>query len=401
MESLQRVKPLNHQPDVYDFLRTVSMVKAENYKALVRRLVAEKRCAAIFCAYDDPGLGTAVLKSFAEEGYPIRYWYTLPEFHPDIDIPDVEILDIDELPRRQAQGEELPEIMIVCETGWQFTMEKYIWQFGISTIRLVGDMAGYERAYNQFFAHLDEIYRTYDGMADAESRVGYLSYLLGRLSRRTQDFYLAPETQYYYPGFGPEKGDIVIDGGAYDGGTALAFEQAGAEHVFAFEMDADNFVRCRERLAGHKAVVENMGLSDAVRADRYMAMDTGSHQDVSGEAIARFMTIDMYVRLKKLKRVDFIKFDIEGAELAALHGAAQTIRRWKPRLALSAYHRYEDIWTLAQYLRELRPDYELAFRHYEVDTTDYWLGPAEHRIMDRYGLDYKIPASWEAVLYAR
>lgn len=389
------------KPDVHDFLRTVSRVQTENYKALIKRLVAEKRCGAIFCVYYDPGLGAAVLKSFADVGYPIRYWYTLPECHPDIDIPGVQILDIDELPRRQAQGEELPEVMIVCETGWQFAMEKYIQRFGISTIRLVGDIAGYDKHYSQFYAHLDDIYQTYDGMTDTESRVGYLSYLLGRLSRRTQDFYLAPETQYFYPGYGPQPGDIVIDGGAYDGGTALAFEQAGAERVYAFEMDAGNFVRCRERLAGHRAVVENMGLSDAVKTEHYMALDTGSHQDANGNAVARFMTIDMYARLKRLKRVDFIKFDIEGAELAALQGAAQIIRRYKPRLALSAYHRYEDIWTLAQYLRELRPDYEFAFRHYEVDTTDYWLSPAEHRIMDRYGLDYKIPASWEAVLYAR
>ena len=44
----------------------------------------------------------------------------------------------------------------------------------------------------------------------------------------------------------------------------------------------------------------------------------------------------------KLERVDFIKMDIEGAERNALAGARQTLARWHPRLALSAYHRPDD-----------------------------------------------------------
>jgi hypothetical protein len=58
-----------------------------------------------------------------------------------------------------------------------------------------------------------------------------------------------------------------------------------------------------------------------------------------------------------------IKMDIEGAELAALRGAEQTIRRDKPILAISGYHRADDMITLPQYIRQLAPEYNLFVRN--------------------------------------
>ena len=48
-------------------------------------------------------------------------------------------------------------------------------------------------------------------------------------------------------------------------------------------------------------------------------------------------TIDAYAREKNLPSVDFIKMDVESAELDILKGAAMTIARFKPILAISAY----------------------------------------------------------------
>ena len=56
----------------------------------------------------------------------------------------------------------------------------------------------------------------------------------------------------------------------------------------------------------------------------------------------------------KLDRVDFIKFDIEGAEHQALRGARETLRRLRPRLAMSAYHLPDDARTLPAEVRENR-----------------------------------------------
>jgi hypothetical protein len=51
------------------------------------------------------------------------------------------------------------------------------------------------------------------------------------------------------------------------------------------------------------------------------------------------------------ERVMFIKMNIEGAEIDALKGATRTIRRWRPKLAISAYHRPSDLWRIPRLVR--------------------------------------------------
>jgi hypothetical protein len=56
--------------------------------------------------------------------------------------------------------------------------------------------------------------------------------------------------------------------------------------------------------------------------------------------------------------------DIEGSELKALQGMAQIIKRDKPKLAISLYHKTEDLWTLPLFIKSLVPEYKLFVRHH-------------------------------------
>ena len=58
----------------------------------------------------------------------------------------------------------------------------------------------------------------------------------------------------------------------------------------------------------------------------------------------------------------YVKMNIEGAEIEALRGGRNAIRRWTPRLAISAYHRPSDLWRIPQLVLELNPDYALYLR---------------------------------------
>jgi hypothetical protein len=71
----------------------------------------------------------------------------------------------------------------------------------------------------------------------------------------------------------------------------------------------------------------------------------------------------------------FIKMDIEGAELGALLGAVEIIRQNKPRLAICAYHKLEDIYELPRAILAIRKDYRFALRQHA-------------------------PGCWDTVLYA-
>jgi len=70
--------------------------------------------------------------------------------------------------------------------------------------------------------------------------------------------------------------------------------------------------------------------------------------------------IDDEVEKLGLPRVDFIKMDIEGAEREALAGAAGTLRRFKPTLALDSYHRPDDPVVLPRVIGAANPAYTVV-----------------------------------------
>jgi hypothetical protein len=67
-----------------------------------------------------------------------------------------------------------------------------------------------------------------------------------------------------------------------------------------------------------------------------------------------------------LPKVDFIKMDIEGAELNALQGAEQSLRAFRPSLAISVYHRDDDWVTIPDYLDSLDLGYEFFLDHFTI-----------------------------------
>lgn len=56
--------------------------------------------------------------------------------------------------------------------------------------------------------------------------------------------------------------------------------------------------------------------------------------------------------------------DIEGAENEAIEGAKKTIMRCHPVLAISVYHKADDLWKIPNQVLEIRNDYKIYLRHY-------------------------------------
>ena len=111
--------------------------------------------------------------------------------------------------------------------------------------------------------------------------------------------------------------------------------------------------------------------------------------------------MDSYVEQKNLPRVDYIKLDIEGAELDMLNGAAKTITRWKPKMAVSAYHKPEDLWTLATYIKSLRGDYEFQFRHHPCDRKIEVNGSTSWAVLKYFDVSYRTPSEYDMILYCK
>jgi hypothetical protein len=62
--------------------------------------------------------------------------------------------------------------------------------------------------------------------------------------------------------------------------------------------------------------------------------------------------------------VDIIKMDIEGYELNGLRGAVETLKGFKPKLAIAVYHGGEDLFRIPLFMEELGLGYKMYLRHF-------------------------------------
>jgi FkbM family methyltransferase len=196
--------------------------------------------------------------------------------------------------------------------------------------------------------------------------------------------YSAPQ----HPQARPREGDVVIDGGGYLGETALWFAHVVGEtgKVMTFELEAGALAVLRENLAANPALATRIEINEHALwsepghelpilvsgpGTTLMAGAAGSDSDPdsdpengSVEQLVPTTSIDALVASGELERVDFIKLDIEGAESEALTGAEQTLRRFRPRLALAAYHQFDDMWALMRQLDQFELGYRFAMSHF-------------------------------------
>jgi hypothetical protein len=78
------------------------------------------------------------------------------------------------------------------------------------------------------------------------------------------------------------------------------------------------------------------------------------------------MTIDNFVKEEKIDRVDFIKIDTEGFEKERIKGAEKTIKEFKPRLAIAAYHFPDDKKAIPELVLSIRDDYNYKYYNYKL-----------------------------------
>jgi hypothetical protein len=60
--------------------------------------------------------------------------------------------------------------------------------------------------------------------------------------------------------------------------------------------------------------------------------------------------------------VSFIKMDIEGSKIATLTGAQKLIRKNKPLLAISVYHKQDGLWNISLFINNIYSDYSFHLR---------------------------------------
>ncbi|MEK3720837.1 FkbM family methyltransferase [Paenibacillus sp. FSL H8-0034] len=190
------------------------------------------------------------------------------------------------------------------------------------------------------------------------------------------------DRQYEYEKIAPvikaSEADVVIDAGGCFGDTALYFAHEVGEngHVYTVEFIPSNLeimtknLDLNEKLKQRITIVERP-LWDVSNELLYY-MDQGPASSVSFTKSDYFneetltISIDDLVKEKNIPKIDFIKMDIECAELNALKGAMQTIQTFRPKLAIAIYHQIKDFANVVSFIAALNLGYKFYLGHYTM-----------------------------------
>ncbi len=168
-----------------------------------------------------------------------------------------------------------------------------------------------------------------------------------------------------------KEGDVVFDCGANIGLFTAVALKAGAKRIIAIEPAPENLECYRRNFGGQidsgQIILIPKGVWDKEdtltlnvdpknsAADSFVLKPSGSE----GTIKVALTTIDKIVADLHVDQVDYIKLDIEGAESNALRGAVETIKKYKPRISVAAYHRPEDPKLIKDAIFGARADYKL------------------------------------------
>lgn len=236
-------------------------------------------------------------------------------------------------------------------------------------------------ALDAFFAarNLNDFLDVHDRLlADDRSRDTLRGVLAAMLTGTCSPLHDVCEKDQYFclPRFAGGDVETYVNAGAYVGDSLERFIWANAgafARIHAFEPAERQFAALERRVARLTAewaldadaiMLNRVALSDAA-ARLSGATASGQLQSVSlaaaEDGAIPALTLDAY-----LDGADatFIKADVEGMEMALLRGAAGTIARCRPKLAISVYHYPSDIPEISAFISGIVPDYRFALRHH-------------------------------------
>ena len=219
--------------------------------------------------------------------------------------------------------------------------------------------------------HREDLERCRARLADEESRLIFDDAVAFRLTGRLR--YLG-RTQSFADSvlslFGGKHYGTILDGGAFKGDSTADLAALCPEKIIAVEADPKTSLKLAAYAEGEtRCTVEcvNAALWNADGELSYTSSGSRGSGESGRNRRAKItsvpsLTIDT---LCKNTRADLIKLDIEGAEWEALEGGESVIHRDQPDMAVSLYHRTDDLWKLCERVADLLPRHRVFLRRPE------------------------------------
>lgn len=226
--------------------------------------------------------------------------------------------------------------------------------------------------YQYLKQHLDDLVWLYEGLADYRSKLTLKIILQHWMTFHPNLCIVGREVQFpHYFDLDIIKcneNEVFVDCGCFDGDTVKDFVKSyGGKYksIYSYELTPATYEIAKKNLTDiPRLYLRNAGVSDKNGQFPFLSALEGNSQggnrlNANGNAIAKTVRIDDDIQ----ENVTFIKMDIEGAECEALRGAEQQIRRNKPKLAISLYHKLSDLLEIPRLVKSYVPEYKLYLRH--------------------------------------
>lgn len=163
-------------------------------------------------------------------------------------------------------------------------------------------------------------------------------------------YHVRPDFDYYQHFYDVKDGDVVIDAGANLGHISIYLSKKAGENgnIYAFEPDKFNIEKMKKNMALNPDLPNNIVIKDLLLWNENTWIDFEEAGTVGSSAVwfsgkenvvkKEAVTIDSWAISNNISKLDFIKMDIEGAEIEALDGCVEVIKKFKPNFAIASYH---------------------------------------------------------------
>lgn len=217
----------------------------------------------------------------------------------------------------------------------------------------------------------DKVQEVLSMLRDASSRGTYLNVLTARITGDLRSIKASNFPIYQHPAFKnlDALDGHIIDAGSFDGAEAQNFANKISEQfcVYGYEFDADNFQKYLSSFSNERIKFINKGLWSktgyALIEGSGIAATVKEFSLTPGHNLAPMVGLDQEFYGKT--KIGFIKMDIEGAEYEALIGAKNIIKYQSPYLAISVYHKADDLWEIPLLIKSINSQYDFYFGQHD------------------------------------
>ena len=219
-----------------------------------------------------------------------------------------------------------------------------------------------------------------NGLADRRSVEVFENLLKYRLTNNVEYIeksFEKGEKQYYSSILEFSEEEVFVDAGGYTGDTIISFNEfikGKYKKIFSFEPDEFLFNIIESTIKQKKLKnikVYKKGLFNEKKEFLFWTGNETGSSKISEIGNEKIEAIKLDEAVLDGEKVTFLKMDIEGSEKEAIEGADYVISKNHPKLAISIYHKADDLWKIPYQIMEKHPEYSLYMRHYnEYEATE-------------------------------